>query len=84
MESCISIKGDEMINKEDFLLHKDIVDWLVTNYDCEFHHAMAIVSYAVSVSLTIPEAYIRLKFNRNSSNENCMVESNVSVEKKDD
>ncbi len=63
-----------MINKDDFFLHKDIVDWLLSNRIC-FSHAMAIVSYADSCDMSIPRAFHALMYPNTTLSQICNDES---------
>jgi len=49
-----------MINKEEFELHKSIIDWM-REAGVPFLHAMAIVSYCNQADRSIPEGYIALE-----------------------
>lgn len=48
-----------MINEEEFIFHKSIVDWLVTN-GIPFHNALIVLSYAHKTDKTIPVSYMEI------------------------
>jgi len=48
-----------MLNREEFEIQKEIVDWLQQN-GMTFHNAMILASYAQKTDISIAEAYIDL------------------------
>ncbi len=52
-----------MINKEEFELHKSIVEWLMQNGE-DFLTAMSIVTYSIDFNKTIPQSYFELTYEK--------------------
>lgn len=48
-----------MLDKEEFILHRSIVTWLMEN-GSSFLEAMAVVSFAEQMNQSIPVAFINL------------------------
>ena len=44
------------MNREEFELHRDIIDWLMTK-GLTFNEAMATLSFAIDTDQTIPQSY---------------------------
>jgi len=57
-----------MITKEEFELHKSIIDWM-REAGVPFMEAMAILSYAIQTDRSICESYIELGENINNINQ---------------
>ena len=59
-----------MINKEEYELHKSIIDWM-RDAGVPFLEAMAIVSYCIQTDRSIPEGYIALELPKKDQEGKC-------------
>ena len=50
-----------MINQDEFEVHEHVVEWLY-EHGVPFESAMAIVSYAIQMNISIPVSYMELNW----------------------